>query len=113
MRPLGKLRLAIDKEWIKAGWSGSPTLRHRGLALAPTAVLAIPAIIIEPWSYEISAFLLISGIFATCGLLFFIATRPMLVMSTTKRSDRMAKRNRLKANRKPADSNEPRSTKGQ
>jgi hypothetical protein len=73
-------------------------------------MLAIPAIIIEPWSYEISAFLLISGIIATCSLLLFIATRPMLVMSLTTRSDRMARRNRLNANVKKADSSEPRST---
>ena len=37
-----RLRRIIDKEWIRVGWAGMPTLRHHLIAFAPVAVLLVP-----------------------------------------------------------------------
>jgi len=38
--PIQSLRVAIDKEWIRVGWAGMPTLRHHLIAFSPPRHLA-------------------------------------------------------------------------
>jgi hypothetical protein len=98
MATLGhRLRRIIDRDWIRVGWVGRPTLRHHLIAFTPAAILLIPATLVEQRSYRTSAAaLLLAGFFAYFALMVWIHVRGMAGLGyfSTIRSDRVAKRHR-------------------
>jgi hypothetical protein len=86
-----RLRLAIDKEWIRAGWGGSLTFRHRLIALLPTAVATLLAMAAETFSRSLGEGILLLGLMASLVLLSYIVARRFMAMST-RRSERLARR---------------------
>lgn len=106
MATLGhRSRRIIDRDWIRVGWAGRPTLRHHLIAFTPAAILLIPATLVEQRSYRTSAALLLAGFLAYLALMVWIHVRGMAGLGyfSTIRSDRIAKRQR----RSPASPSVP------
>ena len=100
-KPIQRLRLIVDKEWIKVGWAGTPTLRHQFIALGPAIIVLVPSLLIERWSYAVGIGVL-GGSFVAYGvMIIWIHIRRMAGLGyfSTKRSDRVAKRSRRRRER--------------
>ena len=94
------LRVAIDKEWIRVGWAGMPTLRHHLIAFAPVVILLLPAIVLEQRSYALGVLTLVVGFLAYAVLIIWIHLRRMNGVGafSTSRSERVTRRgNRRRA----------------
>lgn len=93
-----RLRRIVDREWIRVGWAGMPTLRHHLIAFAPTICLLIPSMVVERWSYNAGTAILFVGFFLYGGLIMWIHVRRMIGLGycSSVRSERVAKRSRRK-----------------
>lgn len=93
-----RLRRIVDKEWIRVGWLGMPTLRHYLIAFTPMAILLIPSALMERWSYDASVAIMLVGLLITFAMLFWMRFRQMTGLGyfNSVRSDRVAKRRRLR-----------------
>ena len=98
MTPIARIRRAIDREWIKAGWSGGQTLRHRLIALAPLLILALPALLVETFSYVTAVVFVISGACLAGVVTLWIEGRRMAGTGafSSKRSERFVRRSQSK-----------------
>ncbi|MBB3032587.1 hypothetical protein [Alteriqipengyuania lutimaris] len=107
--PIAYLRRLIDREWIKVDWAGSPTLGHRLIALAPSAILLIPVTLVERFSYEWGIAILSVGFALSAGIYFWILQRQLAGIGSfsTSRSDRVVKRSRRKARKDDTPPIEP------
>jgi len=94
--PIHRLGRIVDKEWIRVGWAGMPTLRHHLIAFTPLAILVAPAMVAERWSYEAGAAILFIGILAYCEMIIWIHVRRLAGLGpfSSRRSDRVIKRHR-------------------
>lgn len=101
-----RLRRIVDREWIRVGWAGMPTLRHHLIAVAPMICLLVPATVVEQWSYNAGAAILFVGLFLYGGLIMWIHVRRMVGLGycSSIRSERVAKRSRRKRIRSFASS---------
>ncbi len=93
-KPIHRLGRIVDKEWISVGWAGMPTLKHHLIAFTPVAILLVPAMVAERWSYETGAAILFIGFLAYFAMIIWIYVRRMagLGFFSSGRSDRVAKR---------------------
>ena len=101
-----RLRRIVDREWIRVGWAGMPTLRHHLIAFAPMIFLLIPSMVVEQWSYNAGAAILFVGLILYGGLIMWIHVRRMIGLGycSSIRSERVAKRSRRKRARPFASS---------
>jgi hypothetical protein len=100
---LHRLIRNVDKEWIKVGWAGMPTLRHNLLALTPLVIFLVPAMIVEPWNYDAGAAILLIGMLMSSYLIIWINLRKLAGLGyfSSVRSDRVAKRQQRRRARLP------------
>lgn len=93
-----RLRRIVDKEWIRAGWAGMPTLRHHLIAFTPVAILLVPSIVAEQWSYDAGAAILLIGFLMYGAMIMWIHLRKMVGLGyfSSTRSERVAKRYRYR-----------------
>ena len=105
--PIHSLRVAIDKEWIRVGWAGMPTLRHNLIAFTPVVILLLPAMILEQWSYALGASTLMVGFLACVVLIIWIHLRRMngLGAFSTSRSERVTRRSNRRRSQMRLDEN--------
>lgn len=91
-----RLRRIVDKEWIRVGWVGMPTLRHNLVAFMPMIALLVPSAVVEQWSYYAGAAILAIGFFLYGALITWILSRRLAGLGSfsTTRSERVAKRQR-------------------
>lgn len=104
MKQLGRrLRRIVDKEWIRVGWAGMPTLRHHLVAFAPMIALLIPSIVVEQWSYDAGVAILAIGLALYGALIMWIHVRRMAGLGyfSSTRSERMATRHRRRGDLRP------------
>lgn len=97
MAQLGhRLRRIVDKEWIRVGWAGMPTLRHHLVAFLPMIALLIPSVVVEQWSYNAGAAILAIGFLLYFASIMWIHLRRMAGLGyfSSTRSERVAKRQR-------------------
>jgi len=109
--PIQRLRLAIDKEWIRVGWEGMPTLRHHLMAFTPAIILLLPVMILEQWSYVLGTATLAVGLLFYGVSMIWIHLRRMNGVGSfsTTRSERVIRRsNRKRAKVQPAANETPR-----
>lgn len=94
MTPLARIRRAIDREWIRVGWAGTQTLKHRLISLAPLLICSVPALILEPFSYGASVALILTGVCLTATLGLWIEKRRLAGTGhfLSKRSERVVRR---------------------
>ncbi|RIV80474.1 hypothetical protein D2V17_19365 [Aurantiacibacter xanthus] len=112
--PFQSIRVAIDKEWIRVGWAGMPTLRHHLIAFAPAAILLLPAMILEQWSYALGVPTLVVGFLAYAVIIIWIHIRRMNGVGafSTSRSERVARRSNRRRAQQRLDENKSRSEDG-
>lgn len=84
----------IDKEWIRVGWVGRPTLRHHLIAFTPMILLLPAAMILEKWSYATGATIIGAGMLLYVVAIIWIWMRALTGLGyfSSRRSDRVAKR---------------------
>ena len=97
MKPIACFRRAVDREWIRVGWAGTQTLKHRLIALVPLLIFAVPALIIEPVSYGAGAVFLLTGMVLTIVASLWVEGRRLVGTGSfsSKRSERFVRRSRL------------------
>lgn len=112
--PFQILRVAIDKEWIRVGWAGMPTLRHHLIAFAPVIILVLPAMILEKWSYALGVSTLVVGFLAYAVIIFWIHLRRMNGVGafSTSRSEGVTRRSNRRRAQKRLDDDKPQSEDG-
>ena len=100
-KPIQRLRRIIDKEWIRVGWAGRPTLRHQFIALGPTIIVLVPSLLIERWFYAVGVGILCASFVAYGAMITWIHIRRMAGVGSfsTTRSDRVAKRSQRRRDR--------------
>jgi hypothetical protein len=96
MKLLARLRDMIDREWIKSGYSGQQTFKHRIISLAPLVFCVGLISLIEPWSYWFAFTVMTFGFVSFLALHIWIGSRGALAMgySSTRRSERFVRRGR-------------------
>ena len=90
MKPIARIRRAIDREWIRVGWVGTQTLKHRLMSLGPLLVLTVPALIIEPFSYGAAGAFLLSGVLLTIVASLWIERRRLAGTGHSRRDAQSA-----------------------
>ncbi len=96
--PIARIRRAIDREWIRVGWLGGQTLRHRLIACVPLLILTVPALLVEAFSYEAAAVFIIGGVCLAGVVTLWIEARRMAGTGafSSERSARFVRRSRAK-----------------
>ncbi|MDJ0275773.1 hypothetical protein QLH51_03000 [Sphingomonas sp. 2R-10] len=78
-----------DREWIRVGWVGSQTARHRLLACIPLILLGLSALAIESIDYDGAGLLILTGVvLSVCATLAF-EWRRMAALGNARRSERV------------------------
>lgn len=91
-----RVRWLVDREWVRVGWAGMPTLRHQLIAFAPL-VAALPAVVLaERYSYAAGTIIITIGVLAYIALIGWIHFRRLAAIGSfsTTRSERSIKRSR-------------------
>ncbi len=78
-----------DREWIRAGWIGSQTVRHRLLACIPLILLGLPALLLEPFGYDGAIGLVLMGVVLSAIATMAIEGRRMTALRNARRSERV------------------------
>ncbi len=89
---LRRVLRAIDREWIRVGWVGMQTLRHRMIALSPLLIVTPAAMLIEHWAYDAGAVIVVVGVVAASIATLYIEHRRMIAVSAPHRSARLFQR---------------------
>ena len=101
MTPLHRVKRVVDREWIRVGWAGFPTLNHRLIAMMPLLIVIPVAWLIEPLSYSSALVVVLIGLFLSVAALVWIIYRQWAGIGAflTKRSEQTARRSRAKRQR--------------
>jgi hypothetical protein len=96
VKRIARIRRAIDREWIRVGWKGTQTSKHRLMSLGPLLIFTIPTLIVEPFSYGAAGAFFLTGFCLTVALSLWIEGRRMAGTGSfsSRRSERFAKRSR-------------------
>ncbi len=79
----------VDRKWIRAGWVGSQTARHRLLACIPLILLGLPALLLEPFGYDVAIGLILMGVVLSAVATMSIEGRRMAALRNARRSERV------------------------
>ncbi len=79
----------VDREWIRVGWVGSQTVRHRLLAFLPLLVIALVAPLFAYFGYEVAKGMILLGVAKSGLLTLWIEGRRMAALRNARRSERV------------------------
>lgn len=98
MKPIPRLRRIIDREWIRVGWSGHLTWKHRLIMAAPFTLVGGAAILVEPLSRTAAVIVVFTGFCLTGALGLWISCRAMAGTGSfsSRRSERFVRRERAR-----------------